>query len=431
MAINWGETAGNAWDWFNSDKSSGLRNMMGAAGQLAASKQATNRLSDLSDAAVTRIGMPTGSFYDTIKADTKFTPFSVTSNPGTVTTDSTGSAFYNLNADQTALENSLRTGGSSLVDAVLGRGGYGSPKIGPDGQPMLDAAGNPIFEDNMRSEQDALLEMLQVGGRDAAGQNYRDKSLQNYIGSNQSLTDPFDATNLATSENALFNQLQAMRQPQQLRDQLALDEKLFSQGRTGLQTAAYGGSPEQFAREQAIAEQTAQDQLMAMQQARSDAANISDRRRLGIGEARADQALASGQILSALQQQMQEKEVGGDLATRFLESSYQPGQELVGMMQPSLNLANMATTAGQQLGGYGRDLAGQELTYDLGTEQLSADIQREALNSIFGLLMNEQTNKGNVASAANAAAGRTGASTTFGYNPNNPNHDPYKPWTWI
>ena len=128
---------------------------------------------------------------------------------------------------------------------------------------------------------------------------------------------------------------------------------------------------------------------------------------------------------------MQEKEVGGDLATRFLESSYQPGSELVGMMQPSLNLANMATTAGQQLGGYSRDLAGQELKYDLGTEQMSADIQREALNSIFGLLMNEQTNKGNVASAANAAAGRTGASTTFGYNPNNPNHDPYKPWTWI
>jgi len=400
MAINWGETAGNAWDWFNSDKSSGLRNMMGAAGQLAASKQATNRLSDLSDKAVTRIGMPPGSFYDTIKADTKFTPFSVTSNLGNVVTNPSGGTGFNLNADQTALENSLRTGGSSLVDAVLGRGGYGSPKIGPDGQPMLDAAGNPIFEDNMRSEQDALLEMLQVGGRDAAGQNYRDRSLQNYIGSNQSLTDPFDATNLATSENALFNQLQAMRQPQQLRDQLALDEKLFSQGRTGLQTAAYGGSPEQFAREQAIAEQTAQDQLLAMQQARTDAANISDRRQMGIGEAREDQALASDQILSALQQQIQEKEVGGDLATRFLESSYQPGSELVGMMQPSLNLANMATTAGQQLGGYGRDLAGQELTYDLGTEQMSADIQREALNSIFGLLMNEQAAKGNVGASA-------------------------------
>lgn len=394
-----GGAIGSAWDWFNHPAQSGVRTTIGVAGQLAAANLAKNRLQDLSESAVTRIGMPTGSFYDTIKADTKFTPFSVTSNPGTVTTDSTGSAFYNLNADQTALENRLRTGGSSLVDAVLGRGGYGSPKLDANGNPLLDALGNPVLEDNMRSGQDALLEMLQVGGRDAAGQNYRDRSLQNYIGSNQSLTDPFDATNLATSENALFNQLQAMRQPQQARDQLALDEKLFSQGRTGLQTAAYGGSPEQFAREQAIAEQTAQDQLMAMQQARSDAATISDRRRLGIGEARADQALASGQILSALQQQMQEKEVGGDLATRFLESSYQPGQELVAMMQPSLNMSQDATVAGRQLGGYGRDLATQELEYDLGTEEMQAEIEREALNSVFGLLMAEKSAQAQVNAA--------------------------------
>jgi hypothetical protein len=374
---SWGDLASDGWDWFNSDSSSGLRNMMGAAGQLAAAKSSSDTLSDLSKKAVTRIGMPTGSFYDTIKADTKFTPFSVTTGLGKVATQSprldaagnqlrdtdgnllfdgiAGDASYDLNASQTALANSLRNGGTDFLNSSLGQGAYGRPKLDVDGNQLQDDAGNLLFEDD-------------------AGYN-----LEQYIGGNRSLTDPFDTTNLTTREDALFKQFQTMRQPGQVRDQLALDAKLFAQGRTGLQTSAYGGSPEQFAMEQAKLEQSGQDQLMAMQQARADAANISDRRLMGIGQARDDRALA------------------GDMTGAFLDASYQPTRELIGAMQPSLNMADMATVAGRQLGGYGRDLAQSELDYDLGTEQMSADIQREALNSIFGMLMNEQTNRGNVA----------------------------------
>ena len=333
-------------------------NLAGTAGQLYAAKEAQDRMSDLSEDAVTRIGMPQTnadgtptSFYDTIKTDTKFTPFSVTTGPagpGSVTTDATGSSFYNLNDNQTALSNSLRTGGTDFLNSSLGLGAYGRPQLDAAGNQLQDAAGNPLFQDD-------------------AGYN-----LEQYIGGNRSLTDPFDAANLATSENALFNLFQNMRQPGQARDQLALDQKLFAQGRTGLQTSAYGGSPEQFAMEQARLEQSGQDQLMAMQQARIDAGNISDRRLAGIGEARDDRALA------------------GDMTGAFLDASYQPIQELTAAMQPSLNMADIATVAGRQLGGYGRDLATQELDYDLGTEQMSADIQREALNSLFGLLMSQQ-----------------------------------------
>jgi len=124
--------------------------------------------------------------------------------------------------------------------------------------------------------------------------------------------------------------------------------------------------------EQAKLEQLGQDQLMAMQQARADAANISDRRLMGIGQARDDRALS------------------GNMAGAFLDASYQPTRELIDAMQPSLNIAEMATVAGRQLGGYGRDLATQELEYDLGTEQMSTDMQREALNSLFGLLISQQ-----------------------------------------
>ena len=86
----WGQLAGDAWNWFNSDKSANLRNLIGSAGQLAATKSHIDRLQGLGDKAVTRIGLPETNFYDTLKADTKFTPFSVTTGtggPGTVTTD--------------------------------------------------------------------------------------------------------------------------------------------------------------------------------------------------------------------------------------------------------------------------------------------------------------------------------------------------------
>lgn len=69
-------------------------------------------------------------------------------------------------------------------------------------------------------------------------------------------------------------------------------------------------------------------------------------------------------------------------------------------MQPSLNMSSDATTAGRQLGGYAKELAGLELDYKLGAEQQATDLRREQLNSLFGMLMNEQTSQANVASSA-------------------------------
>ena len=71
----------------------------------------------------------------------------------------------------------------------------------------------------------------------------------------------------ATREQEVFDRLQAIRQPQQERDRLQLQNQLFQQGRQGLQTSAYGGTPEQLAFEKAIQEQQAADALAAMTQA--------------------------------------------------------------------------------------------------------------------------------------------------------------------
>lgn len=67
---------------------------------------------------------------------------------------------------------------------------------------------------------------------------------------------------------SLMAQMQALRQPEQERAQLGLENRLAAQGRLGVQTAAYGGTPEQLAMQKAIQEQQSADALNAISQAR-------------------------------------------------------------------------------------------------------------------------------------------------------------------
>ena len=56
----------------------------------------------------------------------------------------------------------------------------------------------------------------------------------------------------AARESEIFNRLEAAQEPARERARLQLEERLLGQGRTGVRTAAYGGTPEQLALNQAI-----------------------------------------------------------------------------------------------------------------------------------------------------------------------------------
>ena len=65
-------------------------------------------------------------------------------------------------------------------------------------------------------------------------------------------------------------QLEAASAPSRQREQLAMEQRLFNQGRGGLQTSQYGGSPEQFAFAKALEEQRAQNALTGRTQAMNE-----------------------------------------------------------------------------------------------------------------------------------------------------------------
>ena len=75
----------------------------------------------------------------------------------------------------------------------------------------------------------------------------------------------------ATAQAQLFEQMRAVQRPEEERQRLALEERMLSQGRLGLSSAAYGGaSPELLAQETARQEAMARANLAARQQAQAE-----------------------------------------------------------------------------------------------------------------------------------------------------------------
>ena len=74
----------------------------------------------------------------------------------------------------------------------------------------------------------------------------------------------------AQAQAALYEQYRGIQRPEEERQRLALQENLFSSGRGGVQTAQYGGTPEQFAYEQARQEAMSRANVGARQQSQAE-----------------------------------------------------------------------------------------------------------------------------------------------------------------
>jgi len=118
----------------------------------------------------------------------------------------------------------------------------------------------------------------------------------------------------AQRETDIFNRMLAAQSPEQQRQRLALEERMLAQGRSGVQTAQYGGAPEQLAFEKAIAESQNTAMLTAMQQAQAE--------------------------------QAQQASLGG----QFLQQSYAPQAALLSAFSPALNVAGIEDVARRQAG---------------------------------------------------------------------------------
>ena len=198
---------------------------------------------------------------------------------------------------------------------------------------------------------------------------------------------------MAQREADVYERIRATQRPEEQRAQLALNERLAAQGRTGLRTAQFGGSPEQLALAQAQEEAKARASLGALEQAQAE-----QLQQMGLAES----MFGLGGRAAGLPQALQAGQLGNIQAAMGLQ--YMPEQQLLGTLTPALSIADIART-GQQLGAQTMSAAGISGLEDiLQAESLRSQNLRDLYSTLLGAQANQQA-------AQTAAAGQQATNT--------------------
>jgi hypothetical protein len=299
-------------------------NLLAGLGGFGAQNEAIKDIRGLGKDATTAIygsnyTVPEGGLLGMVKAESQFKPFGITTPTGArATFSSTGNLDTMLSPTEQALQERML--------------GFGSRAFG-----FLD---DPTAREQ---EQGQIIGMLTQ-----------------------------DPTQRAAREQQIMGNLTALQAPEQERQRLALEERLFGQGRTGVRTGMFGGTPEQLALEKAIQEQQAGSALTAMEQAR------------------AEQALTSQQTLAGLGETRNRFDLLGQLGLQSLPAAYQGQNQLLANLNPALDAFRTSQALRATGLTTGAGLAESGLEAQLGFEGLAASLRQQQFQGLFDLLKGEQ-----------------------------------------
>lgn len=208
----------------------------------------------------------------------------------------------------------------------------------------------------------------------------------------------------AAREADIYSRLRATQTPEEERQALALEQRLASQGRTGLRTAQFGGSPEQLALAKAREEAMLSANLGAMDQARAE-----QLQQLGVAQGLFGLGSGAASLPASL--------VGAELGNigASLGLSYMPEQQLLSTLTPALYLANIAGAGRRE----GAALRGEAAMTGLEGRIAAEDVRTEGLASIYSALLNAQGTAGAGAGGATGSDGLLSALAGLFYGGSN------------
>ena len=198
---------------------------------------------------------------------------------------------------------------------------------------------------------------------------------------------------MGAREADVYERIRATQRPEEQRQQLALEERLASQGRTGLRTAMFGGSPEQLALAQAQEEAKARASLSAIQQAQAE-----QLQQAGLAES----MFGLGGRAAGLPQALQAAQLQNIVASQAAQ--FQPEQQLLSSLTPAISIADLART-GQQLGA--KTMAEANIS---GLEDLlqAETVRSQNLRDIYSSILGAQATQ--AAASASGGGGSGGSS---------------------
>lgn len=290
------------------------------------------------------LGQQAADISNQVGQAAEFRPYTVKSGAGNIGVTSSGIDF-GTNATQQALQQQ----GQLMANQI----GQGIPNMSGMTQQAMGAASGML---GANSGQFAN----RLGGEYAGvGQNMLDQAQQaNTVGGlqGQFTQQAMQGAPTATAES-VYDQIRAMQAPEEERQQTALEERLAAQGRLGIQTNQYGGTPEQLAQQKALAEAKNQASLQAL----STADNLAT--------SQAARQTQAGQLAGQLGQ------IGGNLTAQQQEL----GQRMMGMGLDAQRLGGTLTA---------QDFQNANTAYGIGSQsaQLGNMLQGQQINNLTGML---------------------------------------------
>jgi len=366
--------------------------------------------------------------------DSQFKPFTVSTGFGSISTDPLGTGGYTttLSPAQQQQQQALQGITGGLISGMGGMGGlpfmgdmgngpaggYASNRPPTESQPMFSSAdiglnGKPSVDNSGKYINSLTGEIVEGGPANggsffnAGGQN----PAQLVVGGGSGGQNPAPSmpmsdqagiesqafggvrgllaqaqNGIAGREQSIYDRIRATQLPEEQRQQLGLDQKLASQGRTGLRTAMFGGSPEQFAMEQARAEAMNNASLASIGQAGTQRTQDLEAASsmFGLGS----KAQQNPYAIEGLQQGLTGGNLGNIASSMGLQ--YMPEQQLLATLNPGINLSDIQNTGAR----FGANLYGEATAAGI-EARLAADAKRaEGLAGMYNALLNSEPNAG-------------------------------------
>ncbi len=361
----------------------GIGPALGLLGGGAAAKGAYDRLGEIGDVAQQGAMQIAQSGLD----QTKFQPFSVTSATGGQFgyNPQTGAATLAGSPQEQAIQSMLMNQAQSAFGAtpygqMAGRAAA-DQAYGMGNQFMQSAQTQPSDLNQLRGQfanqvsgqlgqqPSAALgqfgqQALGLGSQGLATQAPSDvEALRSQYGqlAGQAAGNVLGST--AGREADVYSRIRATQRPEEERQRMALEERLFNQGRSGVSTNMYGGTPEQLAMAKAQEEAQNTASLAAIQQAQAE-----QQQALGtaqtLGGMFGQQAGLSGDIQSQAQTR------AAQLATLGLSANQIQSQ----LQTEGLGRATTSATQASQLAGMAGDLQQQQAALGTGMIGLGSEL---------------------------------------------------------
>jgi len=265
----------------------------------------------------------------------------------------------------------------TVASTMTGGGFSATPKFDEEGNFIGIGTSMTLSPEEEAFQQSMLTKAEEQLAGTPFGQQQGRRAARQAFGLGRGMMRDLRDTDLAQREQDIYGRIRAAQSPEEQRQRLAEEERLAAQGRLGVRTAQFGGTPEQFAMDKAQAEARNTAMLQAMGQAQAEQQQLAQQAQMFTG--------MGSQLSQADLQQLANQQ---NLGIGSMGAAYLPQTQMMQLQQGMLPYQQMQQQG--QLFGAGQFgetmMSGLEarLVAEQAKANLLGDLGSSLLGGVFG-----------------------------------------------